>query len=125
MWSPAPTRQNWMKGTGPSSRPLRLQALPDGGAAVRGVGLHGCGRQAVADGQHDALPREQVAQDGLIFFVKAAAEVRTGQVFVLAFAHGLHKGIVIFSQKRSGTRENTLSCAAAWSARKRSSEAVG
>lgn len=75
---------------------LRLQALPDGGAAVRGVGLHGGGGQTVADGQHDALPGQQVAQDGLIFFVKAAAEVRAGQIFVLAFAHGLHKGIVIF-----------------------------
>lgn len=96
MWSPRADAAELDEGDGAKLNALRLQALPDGGAAVRCVGLHGRGRQAVADGQHDALPREQVAQDGLIFFVKAAAEVRPGQVFVLAFAHGLHKGVVIF-----------------------------
>ena len=54
MWSPDAAELD--EGDGAQLNALRLQALPDGGAAVRGVGLHGRGRQAVADGQHDALP---------------------------------------------------------------------
>ncbi len=57
----------------------------------------------------------------LVFLVKAPPQVRAGQVFVLvpAFRSDLHHA-VFGGEVLADLRKNTASCAAAWSARKRS-----
>ena len=65
----------------------QLQAVPDGGGAVHGVGDNGCRGKPVADDDlHPGVPRHGGAELGGVLLVKAAPQVGSGQVFILAAA---------------------------------------
>ena len=63
------------------------------------IGQNGCGGQAVPYHQLDGLSLGEPGQNGLVLFVKAPAQVRPGQIFVLIRAPGLDRRHAVVNGK--------------------------
>ena len=76
-----------------------LESVFNGRQTVRGIGQNGCGGQAVPYHQLDGLSLGEPGQNGLVLFVKAPAQVRSGQIFVLIRAPGLDRRHAVVNGK--------------------------